>query len=416
MPANPKLIDKLSSQLPTEGRRLLEAVIDCAGHYDMRAFLVGGPIRDLLLERPALDIDVSVEGDAIMLANAVAREAHAKVVKRSEFGTAALKAGDFALDLATARSEVYPRPGALPRVRSSTIDDDLLRRDFTINAIALELAGTSPGRLLDPVGGIQDARAGQVRVLHDRSFQDDPTRIIRAIRYETRLGFWIEEGTYDLIQRDLAYLETVSGTRIRQELTRTFAEPDPAKVLARMQKLGVLQAIHPGIRLDERQLQSIQAMSPLTAGTHPVVFALLAWHLPYDQFPGLVSRLALTKAQREAVLAVPAVRDLRPELVDDLQPSEVDALLSPYPWPAVLALGSVEDSAASYWSRKYIGEIMNVRTELRGNEVEAMGIPRGPKVGEVLALLRAARLDGVVKTREDEEKMVRDLIMQGARA
>ena len=102
-----------------------------------------------------------------------------------------------------------------------------------------------------------------------------------------------------------------------------------------MQKLGVLAAIHPGIRLDERQLQSIQAMSPLTPGTYPVVFALLAWHVADGEIPGFVARLALTKAQREAVLAVPAVRDLRPKLVDDLQPSEVDALLSPYPWPAV---------------------------------------------------------------------------------
>ena len=124
MPANPKLIDKLSSQLPPEGRRLFDAVIDCAGHYDMRAFLVGGPVRDLLLDRPALDIDVSVEGDAIMLANAVAREAEAKVAKRSEFGTAALKTGDFALDLATARAEAYPKPG---RVAASPPVDDRRR-------------------------------------------------------------------------------------------------------------------------------------------------------------------------------------------------------------------------------------------------------------------------------------------------
>jgi tRNA nucleotidyltransferase (CCA-adding enzyme) len=382
----------------------------------MRVFLVGGPVRDLLLERPALDIDVSVEGDAVMLAQAAAREAGAKVVKSSEFGTAAVKAGEFALDLAAARAEVYPRPGALPRVRPATIDADLLRRDFTINAIALELAGTSPGRLLDPVGGIQDTRAGAVRVLHDRSFQDDPTRIIRAVRYETRLDFWIEERTYDLLKRDCACLDTVSGTRIRQELARTFAEPDPAKALARMQKLGVLQAIHPALRFTAEQAVGLGELGPITPRTAPFAWAVLAWDANEGEAGDLARRLALTKAQREAVEAVPRLRALIPQLSRTLRPSETYHLLQQFPDATILALAAMPvPDAVRDRLRDYLETLSHVRTELSGDDVTALGIPRGPRLGEVLQRLQDAKLDGNVPTRADEERFVRALATKARR-
>jgi tRNA nucleotidyltransferase (CCA-adding enzyme) len=409
MASNPKLIDKLSSQLTPDARNLLHTVISCAEKMGTPAFLVGGPVRDLLLDRPVVDLDVAVEGDAIRLAEDVAKDVGGAVVNRSEFRTAAVRVDLATIDLVTARAETYPKPGALPSVRPATIGEDLRRRDFTVNAIALNLgAGEAPP--LDPVGGIGDIHSRLVRVLHDQSFQDDPTRILRAVRYETRLGFTIESSTLERLQRDLHYVDAVSGTRIRRELERTFAEQSPGTTLSRMQELSVLAAIHPAIRLDDRQLKSLDVMGPFTPRGYPVAFALLAWHVPGEQITGFAARLATTKPQREAVLAIPAVRDIRQKLVDELEPSAADALLAPYPWPAVLALGTAEDTPASWWAREYIDEMKGVKTILSGDEVQAMGIPRGPQVGEVLSLLRRARLDGAVTTREHEETLVREWI------
>jgi tRNA nucleotidyltransferase (CCA-adding enzyme) len=157
-------------------------------------------------------------------------------------------------------------------------------------------------------------------------------------------------------------------------------------------------------------LQSLDSIAPLAPGDFPVAFALLAWNTPDGQVPNLSARLALTKRQREAVLALPSVRALRPRLVDGLEPSAVDEMLSPHPWAAVIALGAAEDTAASWWAREYIGKMRGVTTTLTGDDLQAMGVPPGPQLGQVLKVLRKARLDGVIQTREHEENAVRQLI------
>src|SRR5437879_3022267 len=205
MPDTAKLVDKLSAQLPPAARAVFDAVCDHASRRGLRAFLVGGTVRDLLLDRLSLDVDIVIEGDAPALAREVAAATGAKLAKTTDFGTATLvsvgqgpspdpatRRARFSLDLATARAETYARPGALPKVSPSTIRDDLLRRDFTLNAIGLQLNGAAPGKLLDPTGGQADIRAGLVRVLDDKRFQDDATRILRAVRYESRFGFCLE--------------------------------------------------------------------------------------------------------------------------------------------------------------------------------------------------------------------------------
>lgn len=278
----------LRLQLTPEGRVLFEAVVDYAENEGLRAFLVGGTVRDLLLGQVSLDVDITIEGDAVALAGRVAEKTGARLAKTTEFGTAtlALSRGspqtdhhrNFRLDLATARAETYARPGALPKVRASTIEDDLLRRDFPINAIALQLTGDARGKLLDPTGGCADLRAGLVRVLHDESFQDDATRLLRAARYETRFGFHIEERTLDLVARDVQFLDRISGTRIRQELQRTFAEVAPERPLARMDELGVLRAIHPALAFRDEQSRTLRTLRE-DATLPPAVWPLSAWPL-----------------------------------------------------------------------------------------------------------------------------------------
>ena len=312
MPDRSKLIDKLSAQLPDDGRALLATVVEQASSRGVRAFLVGGTVRDLLLDRASLDVDVAIEGDAPALAQEIAAATSAKLVKTTEFGTATLisvgqgpssdstaQPRRFTIDLATARAETYARPGALPKVRPSAIDDDLMRRDITINSMALQLNGAAPAKLLDPTGGEADLRAGLVRVLHDKSFQDDATRILRAVRYQARFGFRLEESTLDLLCSDVSYLDRISGTRIRHEVERVFDEAEPERPLSRLEELGVLRAIHPNLAFTPEQAAAFHHLP----GGAPSLAAwpLLCWTASAGQLPDLIRRLALTRTQAIAV-------------------------------------------------------------------------------------------------------------------
>jgi len=399
------LIDKLHTQLAPEARSVFDATIEHAARSNLRAFLVGGTVRDLLLDREALDVDVTIEGDAVALAHEVAASTGAKL-KASEFGTATLKSGAFRLDLTTARAETYAKPGALPKVRRSTIDDDLLRRDFTINAIAVELTGPSPGKILDPTGGVADLRAGLVRVLNDRSFQDDATRIIRAVRYAARFDFRIEDSTLDLIARDLSYLDEISGTRLRQEMARVFAEDHPDRAIALLHELGVLRAIHPALDPSDEHIAAFQSIHGADSTTTALAWALLASNAGESDIPNLIRRLALTRKQAEAVRAMPIVRALSPRLNDDLRPSELAKLLSPIPEPALLAYSLSAEPEATRHIRDYLDRTRTVRPILRGDDVVELGVEQGPDIADVLAELRDARLDGEVTSRDDEVQFV----------
>lgn len=399
------LIDKLHTQLTPEARALLDAVVEHASTRNLRAFLVGGTVRDLLLDREALDGDISVEGDAVGLAQEVAEATTAKLAKTSEFGTATLKSGGFRLDLVTARSETYAKPGTLPKVRPSTIDDDLHRRDFTINAVAVELTGPARGDILDPTGGIPDLSAGLVRVIHDKSFQDDATRIIRAVRFATRFDFRIEESTLDLITRDRRFIDKVSGPRLRQEMTRVFAEEHSARALSQLRDLGVLRAIHPALDPNDQQLHVIHRVYQTTRSTGAFC-ALLALDTSSTNAIALITRLSFTRKQSEAVRAMPALRTLAPQLTHDLHPSELAKLLSPVPEAALLAYASIGDPTVALRIRDYLDRLRTVRPILRGDDIVNLGIERGPDIADILAHLRAARLDGKVTTREDEVHFV----------
>lgn len=397
MPQNKNLVDKLISSLPESGRKLLHTLRSEAAAQRVPAHLVGGTVRDLLFSRDSLDVDVVIEGDAVAMAHKVAAATGARLAKTTAFGTATLKYEGFSLDLATARAETYAKPGALPTVRPSTIDDDLRRRDFTINAMAVRI---SDGELLDPMGGMADLRAGLIRILHGRSFQDDATRMIRAVRYEQRFGFRIEEQTLELLRRDLPYLDTISGTRLRQELSRTFAEASPERSLHRMQDLGVLQAIHPALSFTLTQADAPARLRELRAPA-ATWWALLFWNAG-GGLDNSARRLALTRSQRTAVEAIPAALKLANRL-PITRPSEIAHALDPLPPPTAYALAAL---TADDGLVEYLRHGRNIRPILRGDDVIELGVLRGPDVALVLEMLRAANLDGEVKTRADEEHLV----------
>jgi tRNA nucleotidyltransferase (CCA-adding enzyme) len=392
----------------------LAVVVGSAEEEGRTLYLVGGGLRDLVLRRGQVDIDLVGEGGMRSLGEAAAAAAGGRWVEHRAFGTGTVEGRDFRLDLAMARAERYARPGALPKVRPASIGEDLARRDFTMNAMALALCGRQRGQLLDPFDGMGDIARRLVRVLHDRSFIDDATRILRAVRYETRFSFDIEEKTLALLERDLAYLDTISGARLRHELLRLLAEGEPEKGLLRCQELGVLAAIHKALRFDDELAAAFRrARRAGRAPPQPELYlGLMGTRLSPADGEAVARRLALSKRQRQVLEGAADLAQLLPWLSRaDIRPSQVVERLEPYPLSAVEAWALVAlQSAAREKFAHYLGEWRYVKPFLDGRALGRLGIARGPLMGDVLRLLKAARLDGQASSRQEELELVRGVL------
>ena len=264
----PNLAQLISSKSPSEYRRVFDLCRELSSDVNGvdGIYVVGGIVRDLLLDRTPVDIDLSVVGDAQAFSAALARRLGAAAPTESQFltfriGTEGVLDDVASLDIVTARSETYPEPAALPDISPSTIDDDLKRRDFTINSMAISLSYSDWGNLVDPVKGFGDIMRKRIKVLHDSSFVDDPTRIFRAIRYATRLGFSIDSRSNDLIVRSLNNIDRLSGTRVRNEFELMLKESTRVQILRMAEEIGLLGAISPGLRVGSRALQVIEEQS-----------------------------------------------------------------------------------------------------------------------------------------------------------
>ena len=388
----------------------------------LRVYLVGGPVRDVLLGTPIKDLDFVVEGDAPEVARQLAEELDARVVVHSRFGTATVVLGAGGIDLVTARREDYPRPAALPVVSPGSIYDDLARRDFSINALALPLAEVRP-KVLDPHGGLDDLRRGVLRVLHSKSFADDPTRILRAVRYEGRFGFHLEDGTLSLLESAVAQgnLGLLTGDRLRHELARILQEDRPEPVLQRAWGLGVLASIHPLLG-DEGAPARLAALAgsevnaggvpplPAPGGIDPLAYlGSLVYPLSGGDGEALINRLNLPATWAEVVRDTIRLRELEPELaVPDMERSRLFHLVEGFSQTAALAVSRVTASApvakrlSEYWN-----ELSFVTPALNGGDLLAMGVPEGPLVGQMLRELQDARLDRRVVTADEERRLVR---------
>ncbi|MDP6605316.1 MAG: hypothetical protein QF664_03510 [Dehalococcoidia bacterium] len=296
---------------------LLDAAIEAAAALGMPLWLVGGAVRDAAVGLPVRNVDVSVEGDAAVLAEAVARRVSGELSRFPRFGTATVQLGVEApeapevLDVASTRIERYARSAALPAVeQGATIEQDLARRDFSVNAIALAVSGVRSGEIVDPCEGLADLAAGRLRVLHDRSFVDDPTRLWRAARYSARLGLRPDAATATLIARDRHFLRHVSGVRIRGELARTAAERRVAATLGLLDGWGVLAASAPGLALAPATARALRHRP----GPHGAALLLALLLAPLPDRAHVLHRLSPTRDERRAVEH--AVRLLTTQSVD----------------------------------------------------------------------------------------------------
>ncbi|HLO31523.1 MAG TPA: hypothetical protein VK249_20395 [Anaerolineales bacterium] len=412
-----KLLEK---SLSAARLSLLHLVADEATRNNLPLYIVGGAVRDLILGGHLNDFDLTIEGDAIKLARSLASRHGGAVTAHTKFGTAkwflpgSLKSDmetHDTLDLVSARSETYKHPAALPTVKLGTIIDDLRRRDFTINALAIRLDGAHFGELRDDLNDMDDLHKGIVRVLHPRSFLDDPTRLYRAVRYEARYGFRIAEDTLALIPEARGFIDKLSPQRIRHELDLILEEPNAAAMLLRLDELDLLAPIHPALaNFSQSNLATLKSDDPALKNRNSR-WLLWLMDLTDQEIEFLNKRLHFT-ADLLKMLRSAALINANLAAIVGLKPSQAVELLEGYSPKALEVVSSaVPDKEIRNILTKYLSEWWHVRPKTTGHDLKKRDIPPGPKYTEILRRLRAAWLDGEVKTEEEEKKMLDDLLI-----
>jgi tRNA nucleotidyltransferase (CCA-adding enzyme) len=417
----------MKARLPVRVLKLLKQAGATAGRTSETLYVAGGFVRDLILGKPSLDIDLVVEGDGIALARTLAQEWDTAVKIHAPFGTAGLTlSGGFKVDVATARTESYEYPGALPTVQWSSIQQDLFRRDFTINTLAIRLNADRFGDLLDLYGGWRDLHDKTIRVLHHLSFIEDPTRIFRAVRFEQRFGFRLAKETLALMKESIKMnlLHRLSGSRLLNELILLCSEEKPRNGLRRLQDLDLLRFIHPSLpwsaKLDAR-LKSVEEaldwyrLLPVVRPPEAWIVYVLALMdvLPGEAVHETLKYLLIPKRQAEQIRAG---RFRSGSLLHELamqptpRPAKTYHLLYGLSEEIVLFLmAKAKTDSVKHQISAYLTTYRYVRPYLTGKDLRALGMKPGPIYRSVLNRLRDARLNGRVVTEADEREMVKRL-------
>lgn len=409
----------LSDSFSPELWARLDAVIAEADKRSVALYIVGGYVRDLLLTgaaAPNPDLDIVVEGDAIALVRALVARYGGAITDHPPFGTATWFPPDApSIDFATTRTEIYTQPAALPTVSVLTapgsLTRDLARRDFTMNTLALRLTPRL-GEIIDLYDGRADLNAGIIRVLHDQSFIDDPTRIFRAARFAARFGFRLEPHTHTLMVPALPHIKALSGQRLFHELDLILAEPHAAHALALLSDWRALTFVDKGLEIDEWFLSVFTSMriADLTKDNRRLIgWILLCCRLQKpDQ---IIARLGLSRTLADPILQGADLYKLLPRLNALHKPSEathaIESIAKPPSEAALRAASAMttDDSARSA-ILNYLKDWQFVKPTLTGHDLTAMGLPRGPLFGKLLHRLRDARLDGEITNPEQERAAV----------
>ncbi len=390
---------------------LIRTIADIAADQNATLYMVGGCVRDLLLQRKNLDLDFVVEGDAIAFAKALAKTLGGHISSFPPFGTAkwwpdqgTIDTLDVAqlpdhIDFASARNEFYEHPTALPTVYNGSIKLDLLRRDFTINTLAIQIA-PQYGRVIDFYGGLQDLQSRLIRVLHSLSFIDDPTRILRAVRFEQRLGFAIEARTAALIESALPMLGRITGERIRSELELLFKEDAPEAGLSRLLQIGALNAIHPALALTPETIDVLRTTR--AAGTPDNLmpqmpqdsWIVLAATLSPTAVSQICERLLITGSLQTMMTAAALLRQREAGVREFMKPSEIVNLLKDHDERVLRAVFSVSNNPIfREFIARYINQWQHIVPRTNGHTLIALGIKPGPCFQRILTRLRAGILD-----------------------
>ncbi|MBM3125950.1 MAG: CCA tRNA nucleotidyltransferase [Chloroflexi bacterium] len=403
--------------LAPERLDLLFRVANQAEKLGMNIYLVGGIIRDLLLDRRVEEMDVVVEGDAGKLGLRLHNEHGGKLTRHHRFKTATwFYSESGALDLVTARSETYPTPGALPVIETASILDDLRRRDFTINAMAAKVEKEQPGELLDIFNGRSDLDRKIIRILHRRSFVDDPTRMLRALRYEQRYGFRIDDGTSECMNSEaLKILSGMSGERIRYEFESILREKHPAGMMRRAQELGLLRAFNPELPAFNPSYELLlESVPPIEFGisNEPLALGMAIWlaDVSPQQIRQIARRLDFPRRLSIVCLSAAEIRSWLPGKSQDLKPSQWTENLEKHPPFAIYVTWLLSQAAPL---RDYLVNWRNIRPHATGETLIALGLPPGPQYKRLISRLRRAWLDGEIHSEQEERELLHKLMDQG---
>ncbi|HEX3802369.1 MAG TPA: hypothetical protein VHV75_05985 [Solirubrobacteraceae bacterium] len=393
IPSEEELSERVRALAPVA--EILEDAADLGGGG---VYLVGGTVRDVVLGREFVDIDLAVDGDALELATAIGVPDGTE----SRFGTLRVIRDGVRYDLARTRAERYPYPGALPEVDPARIEDDLRRRDFTANALALGLTGPRAGQLLAVDGALEDLATQRLAILHDSSFEDDPTRLLRLARYATRLGFEIAPRTRALAEQALSNgaLDTVSGTRVGNELRLLAGEPDPVAAFQAAADLGLPWS------LDADVARSALKALP-SDGRRDVVVLATAFanpatiqHQPKTQLPSELDRLGFTAPDRQAIIeSATEAAALAKRLAVTTSRAEIASIVGKARIETV-ALASAQGAPSQ--SQTWLQELRHAHLQINGEDLIQHGIPEGPGIGQALQAARDALLDGVATDRDSQ--------------
>ncbi len=447
----------LETLIPKNRLALIKMAASQASEMRFPVYIVGGFVRDLILKTPSLDFDIVVEGEAIDLGRSLQKRIGGKLTTHARFGTAkwflpadlAFVDGEFVhpsssqlssqadeskfpdfLDLVTARTEFYTEPSALPTVEGASIKLDIHRRDFTINTLALRLDGDHYGDLLDYWGGYSDLENGVVRVLHSLSFIDDPTRIMRAVRFEQRLGFNIETKTIHLIQSALELIKKLTGDRIHHEFEHCLQEANSARMFARLSELGVLAAIHPDLTWDA-QMSNLVTVIPIDAPSHLMniavqdisnepwpkfrnilIFGVWFSKLSSESLTTVTDRIHHPKSETEHIQQAQVILCRLPGL-SDAAPSVIVQQLEVFSNMAVMiALTGSDNPKGKEILAAYLTHYRKVQSHFHGSDLIAAGIKPGPVFKQILGSLRMGLLDGTIHTIEEERVLLARLISE----
>jgi tRNA nucleotidyltransferase (CCA-adding enzyme) len=409
MTENANLTSQVERYLPQQIQGILSTIGKEANTWGKRLYLVGGFVRDLLLNHHSLDLDLVIEGDAISLAKNIALITKADLLIHPHFGTAKLGYSNFTLDIATARSETYARPGALPTVNPATLSTDLSRRDFSINAMAISLNCDDYGKLIDPCGGKNDLDKHLIRVLHPDSFREDATRILRAFRYQQRLDFVFETQTEELIRRDISMLDTISGDRLRNELELILREEYPEKILKQLEGIGILKKLNSSLSFGEEAYKEFKKARSYNSADklYSLYLCLLIYPLSYSEIKQFIQRLnvplVLARAMKDTIKLKSKLHLLT---AHSIRHSEIFFLLNEYDLLAIYANDITSKLPAVHSNIDlFLNRLRNIEPSINGEELINLGIPAGPVLGKILKAVHRAKLDGEVSSKEEELRL-----------
>ena len=439
----PNYAEKLVGVMPKACLELLKAVAAIAFEQKVAFYIVGGFVRDLILERPSQDFDLVVEGDAIALARRLQERYGGRLTTHARFGTAKWLITDIRselarilnqptraedlpefLDLISSRTEFYTHPTALPTVERGSIKLDLHRRDFTINTLALRLDGSHYGELHEYWNGLNDLREGLVRVLHTLSFVDDPTRMLRAVRFEQRFNFHLEKRTQELLYEARPLLEQISGDRIRHELDHILDEERRGSMLERMSELGLLREIQPALIWDDESRKNLFTLSDpgnmlldsvildLKRGTNERKLAYILWliHLPLEKINLILRRLRFPTTQSKVILSASHLwKDL--PWISNARLSQIANRLEDVPVLAIYAAFlAARDEHVSKNLQAYFTRKKSIAPSVTGNDLKNRGLPPGPVYKRILGAIRDGWLDGKIENVDQEQAYLNELI------